>query len=223
VVICQHRSSFYRISGETDHSGRYIAALGAVVGYIGAEAANGNIFERLAWPQRAYSNLNIRNALKIAFLMPYGGLLFKPVMAIMDTASRNGTLSGRGQGHMLGTIFYPDSSTVYDVYDRGSDAPSEIKKEARNNTWLRIARIISMRATPPKKADVERGKSVPEETRSRLATCHLTFTTEKLPKTSKWSNDFSIDVETTSPGPRAVLGTLVSELTGIGMMALVSI
>lgn len=54
-------------------------AFGAVLGYIGAEAATMLTLERLLWPQRFYSNFRLGTLLPISLLTPMGGPIHKSV------------------------------------------------------------------------------------------------------------------------------------------------
>ena len=88
------------------------AALGAIIGYLGAEVAEGDIFERLLWPQRFYNHLELDAVIKLAFLMPMGGPVHRAALITLDNFRKNGLYRGHCQGQMLGTAFFQSKDTV---------------------------------------------------------------------------------------------------------------
>jgi hypothetical protein len=63
------------MSMDSSQTTSVISALGTLVGYIGAEAATEDVFERLLWPQRFFNDVSRQDFLQIGFLTPMGGLL----------------------------------------------------------------------------------------------------------------------------------------------------
>jgi hypothetical protein len=57
-----------------------LSALGTLIGYIGAEAATDQVFERLLWPQRFWNGFTIYHALRVALFMPMGGPLHRAAL-----------------------------------------------------------------------------------------------------------------------------------------------
>jgi hypothetical protein len=78
------------------------AAIGSVIGYVGAEVAEEELFERLLWPQRFYNYLDLRTSLKYAFLIPMGGPLHRAALQVLDTQR---TLQGKSNGAYAGHSF----------------------------------------------------------------------------------------------------------------------
>jgi hypothetical protein len=99
--------------------GNIFAAFGAVLGYVGAEAATTISFERLLWPQRSYSHLSWASAMASALLMPMGGPLHKAALETLDVLFRHGLFKGTQQGHMLGTAFFPQVEWNCTMYRDG--------------------------------------------------------------------------------------------------------
>lgn len=91
-------------------------ALGAVLGYIGAEAATPSIFERLLWPQRAYANFKLSLLPGAAFATSMDGPLHKAALKTLDTIFDHGLMKGAHQGHMLGSAFFPDQGWQYTMH-----------------------------------------------------------------------------------------------------------
>jgi hypothetical protein len=59
-------------------------ALGTLIGYLGAEVAIPEIFERLLWPERCYNGSNLSKASQMAFFMPMGGPLHKAALSSLN-------------------------------------------------------------------------------------------------------------------------------------------
>ena len=156
---------------QTPSSSTIIAALGNLVGYIGAEAATSDIFERLLWPQRFYSGFNISNAPIVILLMPMMGPLHSAALSTLDSFSRQQLLRGKRSGHMLGTPFFRDSKTKYKVFD-GS---AELVKDGRNGLWTRAVAQISPSIKKVQQLVSEGEEKKGERVRAVAAVCTLTL------------------------------------------------
>ena len=122
-----------------------VAALGSVIGYVGAEVAGPVIFERLLWPDRFYNDLTIWIAFKLAIFMPMGGPLHKAALEVLDAFRKNGLYAGKLHGDMLGTAFFQNTTQRYTPC-HGKNKDKE--KDARNLIW-----IASLRYTPKRFID----------------------------------------------------------------------
>ncbi|TRX96349.1 hypothetical protein FHL15_002621 [Xylaria flabelliformis] len=116
------------------------AALGAVLGYVGSEVAEGVMFERLLWPQRFYNHLNFSTALQQGLLMTMGGPLHSAALKTLDVFRSHGLYRGPGRGHFLGTAFYSDKKLRYSL--SGNENRPTDDREFRNGFWLEVVRII---------------------------------------------------------------------------------
>src|SRR5437762_4396084 len=83
-----------------------IAALGTIIGYIGSETVDEEIFERLLWPERFYNSGSPLTLLKIAIFLPMGGPLHAAAIHSLISLRKNNLYRGALQGNMLGTPFY---------------------------------------------------------------------------------------------------------------------
>ena len=130
-----------------------IAALGTIIGYIGSEVVDEEIFERLLWPERFYNNASLRTLLEFAVFFPMGGPLHSAAIHALISLRKSKTYLGARQGHMLDTPFYTDLQTKY--YARSHETESKIAKEARNALLIRILRLVNSqpnkvhRSSPP--------------------------------------------------------------------------
>ncbi|MCJ1387453.1 hypothetical protein MMC18_000296 [Xylographa bjoerkii] len=95
-----------------------ISALGTLIGYLGAEAATVDLFERLLWPQRFYTGMTAKDTLLIGLGMPMGGPLHQAALHTLDKLYRAGLFKGPRLGNMLGTAFFHDSGRKYTVHDQ---------------------------------------------------------------------------------------------------------
>ncbi|KAI1748942.1 hypothetical protein F4782DRAFT_515160 [Xylaria castorea] len=116
------------------------AALGAVLGYVGSEVAEGVMFERLLWPQRFYNHLSFSTALQQGLLMTMGGPLHSAALKTLDVFRSHGLYRGPGRGHFLGTAFYSNKKLRYSL--SGNDNRPTDDREFRNGFWLEVVRII---------------------------------------------------------------------------------
>lgn len=160
-----------------------VAAFGAVIGYIGAEAATVLSIERLLWPQRFYSNLTPASVPILAIFMPMGGPLHKAALNALDTIFLHGLFNGPNQGHMLGTAFFRHLNWTYTMHGDGEECPSHTDTP-RNCLWTRTLSYIpipdlnerSSNAVPGDSA--EKGISPARPTpplRARAVVSHLTL------------------------------------------------
>lgn len=201
-------------ANQAPSSSTIIGALGNLVGYIGAEAATVDIFERLLWPQRFYNNFNVSNAPIVILLMPMMGPLHSAALATLDRFSRQGLCRGRRSGHMLDTAFFSDSKIKYKILD-GSKEPT---KECRNGIWPRaIAQILpSVEVAHQIVSDKENKNNGP--VRSLAAACNLSLRPMKDCETPK---PLTIKGDVGRVTWRIYLGLFVSETISltIGIIA----
>ncbi|KAL3444153.1 hypothetical protein BJX65DRAFT_174824 [Aspergillus insuetus] len=111
-------------------------ALGTILGYLGAEIAPPDLFERLLWPQRFYNGFSWTATPKMALLMSMGGPLHRAALTTFDKILHNDLLKGKHIGHMLGSPFYSDSGLKYTIYD--SQGRKEEEEYVRNDLWSRV-------------------------------------------------------------------------------------
>ncbi|KAI0190480.1 hypothetical protein EV127DRAFT_430396 [Xylaria flabelliformis] len=190
-------------------------ALGAVLGYVGAEAATVLTFERLLWPQRFYSNFKLASVPSIALLTPMSGPLHKVGLAVMDKIFQHGLLRGSHQGHMLGTVFFPALGWTYTMHGDDADNPTHTEP-LRNCLWARALAYIAMppinnpdrHGTPD---NVEKGN--PQALRARVTVSHLTIT--PATPADRASTVRFVSEDTQTPSLRVFLGVITSELTAI--------
>lgn len=116
-------------------------ALGSVIGYVGAEVAEPEVFERLLWPQRFYNYLSPSTMLTTALTMPMGGPMHRAALETLDSFRKNGLYRGRCRGNMLGTAFYEKKENTYVCRTGGSDND----KEVRNGFWVGVLEMIDQR------------------------------------------------------------------------------
>lgn len=96
-------------------------ALGSVIGYVGAEVAEPEVFERLLWPQRFYDYLSPSTMLTTALTMPMGGPMHRAALETLDSFRKMGLYRGRCRGNMLVTAFYEKKENTYLCRTGGSD------------------------------------------------------------------------------------------------------
>ncbi|KAJ9614185.1 hypothetical protein H2200_002321 [Cladophialophora chaetospira] len=114
-------------------------ALGSIIGYLGAEAAEPYLFERLLWPQRFYNAHSVTTFLGSALLMPMGGPLHRAALEVLDRFRKKGLYKGAQRGHMLGTAFYANTGLRFHFHGyNGPDHDSEI----RNGLWVNVLRSL---------------------------------------------------------------------------------
>lgn len=86
-----------------------LSALGTLIGYIGAEAATDQVFERLLWPQRFWNWFSIYHMFQVVLFMPMGGPVHRAALHTLDKFFENRLFKGDTTGHMLGTAFFKNS------------------------------------------------------------------------------------------------------------------
>jgi hypothetical protein len=192
-----------------------IAALGAVVGYLGAEVAEETLFERLLWPQRFCNYVDTSTLLKSSFLMPMGGPLHRAALETLDKFRDHGIYRGRCRGTMLGTAIFAEQKSVT-YYHRTAEKEKDraAKKEVRNGFWIQVLRCIDEAAIKKMVAN----KNPDEESQTERARravryvfrLHLDFCPAKDvdPKTGTIVSEFSIT-------SRTIAGVFCSEITAV--------
>lgn len=158
-------------------------ALGAVLGYIGAEVATPEIYHHLLWPQRFYSNATIQTIPIIALLMPIGDPLHSVALETLDVFFKFGLFKGHESGHMLGTAFYNDQQWIYTsskiTCTKGSELLQRevIKSEfSRNCLWISAVKGVPIPDLPNKSTNDsgEKGDAKePHKVRAKYAVSHL--------------------------------------------------
>jgi hypothetical protein len=126
-------------SSSSDTSAAIIGAIGSVIGYLGGEVAEKDIFDRLLWPERFYNTTSLWILLKIALFVPMSGPVHSAALSALDSFRECKLYSGKRRGHMLRTPFYTNLNAKY--YAR-TDSNSVLEKEARNALPIRILRLV---------------------------------------------------------------------------------
>ncbi|KAL8365222.1 hypothetical protein RB595_004158 [Gaeumannomyces hyphopodioides] len=156
-----------------------LAALGAALGYLSAEAASTTSIEGLLWPERFYSHFTASHIPALALLGPMGGSLHKRVLEVLDVIFAHGLLRGAGQGHMLGTAFLPSRDWTYTMHGEGGGHVSHTEP-LRNCLWPRVLSYMPMPA-PERRPDTDASKEGvliagrPRPLRARTRVSHLTL------------------------------------------------
>ncbi|KUI63682.1 hypothetical protein VM1G_10454 [Cytospora mali] len=119
-------------------------AMGAVLGYLGSEAAETIIFERLLWPERFYNGgTDISTLLKQALFLTMGGPIHGAALKTLDRMGRHGLYHGSRRGDFLGTAFYADTGVECCFSGWRRDGKTEEDKEARNAFWVEVVRRVN--------------------------------------------------------------------------------
>lgn len=186
-----------------------LAALGTLIGYVGTEVSIHDLFERLFWPQRYYNNFSPKNAWKFALFMPMGGPLHRASLQVLDKFYTKGLFQGENLGHMLGTEFFRDSNTRYNVHEPGCAIQHEF---VRNGLWVRAMHEMPapVKAKVVTTAPLEEGVPFIKKVRQRITVSHLQL---KCSKNESEGVCVSHDV-----GPLQLhvwIAILTTELTGI--------
>lgn len=233
---CINKPLFEPTAGSFMASGGDIfAAFGAVLGYIGAEAATISSFERLLWPQRFLSNMSPTAAVKIALLMPMGGPLHKPGLKTLDKLLTHGLFKGSHQGDMLGTAFFRQLSWSYTMYagDAFDGINSEYKTHTeplRNCLWARVLSYMPIPTFAPPPGAVENtitrdnrsseagtaekaAQPRPPPLRAQIMVSHLTIS--KPTREDLSSLPYVRENVTGRPGPLVLLAICTSEASAI--------
>lgn len=205
-------------SPQTAQSTSILGALGTIVGYLGAEVAPDDLFERLLWPQRFYNDFNLRNSAKVGFLMPMGGPLHRAALSTLDACLINGLLlRGLQSGNMLGTAFFADRALTYSIHNPtrgGAPEPTELKA-ARNAFWATVVEQL-----PPtyvaQPGDPETSR--PGIVRARTAVNLLTI---RYAEPDEVESSRLITCDTGPLNMRCLAGIIFTEITGIVVGALV--
>ena len=146
----------------------------AIIGYVGSEAAEEYVLERLVWPQRFNRNLSVRAALQQSLLMTIGGPIHKASLKALDVLRTNGLYRGACRGHMLGTVFFKDFHITH--FRRSNQKQRNIPEPSRNGFWIRILQQIDVdkhvRLELPK-MDLESSEARNDFFRSTQAVRHL--------------------------------------------------
>lgn len=193
-----------------------VAALGALLGYVGAEAATTAPFEHLLWPQRHLDNLSWQSAAMAALLMPMGGPLHKAALETFDTLHRHGLFRGAYRGHMLGTAFFKDMGWTYTMHDMGVKGPP---KAVRNCIWTRAMGMLSAPQLSDSNTLVLPGEKQQKEAsrqtavRALISCYHLTFS--QATNEDKASGLPFVREHVNMVGPNVYLSILASESSAI--------
>ncbi|KAK0719182.1 hypothetical protein B0H67DRAFT_599080 [Lasiosphaeris hirsuta] len=185
------------------------AALGAVIGYIGAEVADEAVFDRLLWPHRFYNSQSPATTAKLALLMSMAGPLHGAALAALDHFRDHGLYLGHQRGDMLGTSFFSNQAIQY--YYRSSLRPQVCSqaKEIRNGFWVHVLRFASGAVRPR----MEKVESRSERVRAHR--CFFTLHLEHCPGLEMAGD--SVVVSERRPTFRTLLGILISELSAIAV------
>lgn len=195
-------------------------AFGAVLGYIGAEAATAVTFERLLWPQRTFSNFGWHSIPTMALLMPMGGPKHKIALSVLDQMFLHGLFKGPHQGHMLGTSFFPEQGWTYTMHEDCGEHKAHTEP-LRNCIWPRALSQIPMLAAqspgaPQSPGQIEKGTPANTQTlRARVAVSHLTIS--RATPADKTRGFPFVWEDTKTPSPRVFLAILTSEMTGVAV------
>ena len=195
------------------------SAFGAVLGYLGAEAATPATFERLLWPQRFYSSLTVSTAPKLALFMSMGGPLHKAALRTLDIAFGNGLFKGAHEGHMLGTAFFREDDWTYTMQCKNGALPSHTEP-LRNCIWARALTylpmpMIDIQPNEAAKENLEKGSSNPDRVRAKVSVSHLVIS--KASYEDRASDIPFVCESVGTPGPRLWLALFITELTGVLM------
>ncbi|EFR01073.1 hypothetical protein MGYG_04076 [Nannizzia gypsea CBS 118893] len=197
-----------------------LAALGALLGYVGAEAATTAPFEHLLWPQRQLSNFSWRSAATAALLMPMGGPLHKAALETFDALHRHGLFRGSHRGHMLSTAFFREIGWTYTMHDLGFTGKP---KAIRNCLWVSALSLLgSPQLDGGSRQEEKREIARDQEVRARISCHHLIFSqaTEE-DKASAALPCVREGVKT--PGPRIFLLLLATESTAVILAVILAV
>lgn len=189
-----------------------IAALGTIIGYIGSEVVDEEIFERLLWPERFYNNSSLPALLKFVVFFPMGGPLHSAAIRSLMSLRANNLYRGALQGDMLGTSFYTDLQSKY--FARSDPREAQVEKEARNALLIRILRLLRPSqitlAPASRPADLE---SEPEHIRTTAFVHHLQINYSTASDVNR-KGQLTISEKLSL---RTVAGLVCSELSAITM------
>ncbi|KAK6501022.1 hypothetical protein TWF506_003777 [Arthrobotrys conoides] len=202
-----------------------IGAIGAVIGYLGAEVAEPTLFDRLLWPQRYYNNASVYDVLVLLILMPMGGPLHRAALQTLDQFRENGLYWGRCRGHMLNSAFFHKQNSTYSIIS--NDTSGNIVKEARNGLWVQVLKMVNpARVFPSVLANTSSARpdleGRPRDHSKRLRSRH----TIKYLKLRPIFESVKGSVKVSEEQPLSftiLLGILVSELSAIGIALFVGL
>ncbi|KAI1643982.1 uncharacterized protein F4817DRAFT_361105 [Daldinia loculata] len=201
-------------------------AFGAVLGYIGAEAATPVTFERLLWPQRNFSNFKWGSIVTMALFMPMGGPTHKVALSVLDKMFLHGLFKGPGLGHMLGTSFFPEQHWMYTMHGDSGEHKAHTEP-LRNCIWARaLSQIPMLEIENPKTStspgQIEKG-NIPntQVLRARVAVNHLRISGAL--QGDRHSDLPFVWEDTKSPCPKVFLAIITTEMTGIILALCVSV
>lgn len=193
------------------------AALGSVIGYVGAEVAEDSIFERLLWPQRFYNTSSLSSLATNVLFEPMGGPLHRAALSTLDRFREKGLYRGRTKGHMLGTAFFEEQKEKYVNHSSGSN----VSKEVRNGFWLEVLKLINQGSlslsVPVEPGDIE-DQPLSQNLRAVHPLFLLRLMSDKDPALGKSLSHSALELEITEENTtgRAVVGLVASELSAIG-------
>lgn len=132
-----------------DHSSVLSGALGAILGYLGGEAADTVLFERLLWPERFYNDFTNPSALlKFSLLLSMGGPVHAAALKTLEKMGKHGLYLGSRRGNLLGTAFFPDTGVR--SFSSGSGAArDDDDRETRNAIWVDVVRRLNHKSLGP--------------------------------------------------------------------------
>ncbi|KAK1828326.1 hypothetical protein QBC39DRAFT_155881 [Podospora conica] len=130
-----------------------VAAIGATVGYLGAEVAEESMFERILWPQRYHNYLDFASLAKLSLLMPMSGPLHRAALVTLDGFRDHGLYRGFLRGDMLGTAFFSrQKGAKYHDRTRTTPVPTPSPQhlatpsgDVRNGFWIEVLRQVERR------------------------------------------------------------------------------
>ncbi|KAJ4414710.1 hypothetical protein N0V82_007762 [Gnomoniopsis sp. IMI 355080] len=200
-----------RMTAEADQSNIF-GGFGAVIGYIGGEAATADWFERLLWPQRFFSGFRLASVPSVALLLPMGGPLHKAALSTLDVMHHHGLMKGAYRGHMLGTPFFRSQDWSYTMH--GNEFSETHTEPLRNCLWARAISLLPVgeQVVTKSSLDEEKGTRPQSVLRAQVAVNHLTLS---WPTTNDRSRLPFVPEPSGTPNLRVYLGIITAEATAI--------
>lgn len=205
-----------------DQSSVLSGGLGAILGYLGGEAADTVLFERLLWPERFYNDFsNPSTLLKLSLFLSMGGPIHAAALKTLEKMGRQGLYLGSRRGNLLGTAFFSDTG-VRCYSSRKSSTGEEDDSETRNAFWVDVVRRVNHKSLGrgsrlPKFDDENPGQNE-RSTRFRTlqAVHHLTLLSVR-PEDEKALASATDDVHVAEEKKRwrTLLGLVCSEMISI--------
>ncbi|KAK1532155.1 uncharacterized protein CCOS01_04138 [Colletotrichum costaricense] len=202
------------------------SALGAVLGYLGAEVAGISLFERLLWPERFYNAVDAIALIRLALFMPMGGPLHRAALETLDKFRDHGLYKGRRRGDMLGTTFFSDKASVHYLHKTATTPEGrKLPRAVRNGFWIEVLKHVDDRislggswtgagpAPVPDTVRLKEGGEAPADTvrtTRRIYRLDLEFQSSQGSEASPQLKAFNENF-----GFRTLLGIVVSELSSI--------